>query len=102
MPQTADQHPSGADLAAFALGKLDHSAFDWVGREIAAGGLLLLLGPRTARPAGPAERVWKWAARRPAVAASVAAAVLFLALGVAGVAWQWRVAVGERNRAVRA
>src|SRR5947209_1280864 len=35
MPQTADQHPTGADLAAFALGKLDHSAFDWVGRHLA-------------------------------------------------------------------
>jgi eukaryotic-like serine/threonine-protein kinase len=58
--------------------------------------------PITARPAGLAERAWKWAARRPAVAALAATAALSLALGFAGVTWQWREAVAARNAAVRA
>ena len=63
-------------------------------------------------PGRPAtiERTWKWAARRPAVAALAAAAlVLAFVGGFAGVTWQWRkavaaeqVAVGQRDRAVAA
>jgi anti-sigma factor RsiW len=35
MRPTAPQHPSAADLAAFALGKLDDTATDWVSRHLA-------------------------------------------------------------------
>ncbi len=35
MRPTADQHPSHTDLAAFALGKLNRSAVDWVGSHLA-------------------------------------------------------------------
>src|SRR5262249_59727488 len=55
--------------------------------------------PILARPAGAAERAWKWAKRRPAVAALSAAAALFFVLGFAGVTWQWRQAVAQRDRA---
>jgi tetratricopeptide (TPR) repeat protein len=58
--------------------------------------------PIGARPAGAAERAWKWAQRRPAVAALSAAAVLFFVLGFAGVTWQWRAAAAQRDRAVSA
>jgi serine/threonine protein kinase/tetratricopeptide (TPR) repeat protein len=65
--------------------------------------------PITARPIGVVERTWKWAARRPAVAALSAALVLAFVGGFAGVTWQWRkaeaaeqVAVGQRDRAVAA
>src|SRR5262245_29562096 len=34
MRTTAAQHPADAVLAAFALGKLDHSATEWVGRHL--------------------------------------------------------------------
>jgi hypothetical protein len=34
MRPTAAQHPSAAEVAAFALGKLDHSAAEWVGRHL--------------------------------------------------------------------
>jgi tetratricopeptide (TPR) repeat protein len=65
--------------------------------------------PISARPAGPAERVWRWGRRHPAAAALAAAVVLgSVACGVLGVvAWQQKaraeanllLAQGEKARA---
>jgi WD40 repeat protein len=62
------------------------------------------LGGRTilARPAGPLERGWKWARRRPAEALLSAAVVLSTALGFALVAWQWRRAESKAAAATSA
>ena len=46
--------------------------------------------PILARPIGSAERLWKWAKRRPTVAALSAAVAAITILGVILVAWQWR------------
>ena len=54
--------------------------------------------PIAARPIGNFERAWKWAQRRPAVAASTAAAALFFVLGFAGVTWQWRATVAAERQ----
>jgi eukaryotic-like serine/threonine-protein kinase len=58
--------------------------------------------PIAARPTGSFERAWKWASRRPGVAAATAAAALFFVLGFAGVTWQWRAAVAQKDRAEKA
>ncbi len=58
--------------------------------------------PIGARATSTVERAYKWAARRPAVAALSAASVLFFVLGFAGITWQWRAAVAQRDRAVKA
>jgi eukaryotic-like serine/threonine-protein kinase len=55
--------------------------------------------PIQARPVGRCERVLKWAWRRPHLAALAAALVVALALGFAGVCWQWARAEGERRKA---
>jgi serine/threonine protein kinase/Tfp pilus assembly protein PilF len=55
--------------------------------------------PIAARPAGVLERAWKWAERRPAVATLAACAASFFVIGFAGITWQWRAAVHERDRA---
>ena len=55
--------------------------------------------PVLAAPHSPAERVWRWAQRRPAVAALLASSALLLVSGVAGVLWQWRSA--EQARAAQ-
>jgi WD40 repeat protein len=55
--------------------------------------------PIKARPVGLPTRVMKWVRRRPAVAALAAGICLALALGFAGVIWQWREAVGARRTA---
>src|SRR5262249_47269218 len=54
--------------------------------------------PITARPAGRAERVWKWARRYPAAAALILALLVGAAGSMAG-AW---LALLQRDRAVRA
>src|SRR5262249_41363249 len=56
--------------------------------------------PILARPTSAAERLAKWARRRPAIATLTAAVVLVSILGIAGITWQWRLAVaaGERER----
>ena len=57
--------------------------------------------PTRARPAGRAERLLRWARRNPRVAALSTALVLVLALGFAGVFWQWRQAVTNLAEARR-
>lgn len=51
--------------------------------------------PIQARPTGPAEALWRWCRRKPALAASIAIICLMGALGLAGILWQWHRA--ERN-----
>ena len=55
--------------------------------------------PIAARPSTPAERLAKWARRRPAVAGLAAAVVLVAAAGLGGVLWQWRNALGNARDA---
>jgi WD40 repeat protein/serine/threonine protein kinase len=55
--------------------------------------------PIQARPIGPAEQALKWARRRPALAASLAALLLVTVLGTAGIVWQWRDAVLQKEHA---
>src|SRR5262245_25520841 len=56
--------------------------------------------PIRARPAGWLKTAWKWARRRPGVAALLAAVALVTALGFAGTLGQWYEAAGARDRAV--
>jgi serine/threonine protein kinase/tetratricopeptide (TPR) repeat protein len=58
--------------------------------------------PISARPVGAAERAWKWAQRRPAIALLSTAAALFFVLGFVGVTWQWHIAAAQRDRAEQA
>jgi WD40 repeat protein len=51
--------------------------------------------PVLARPTRTAERVWKWARRRPGVAVLSAALMITAALAFALVWWQWRRAEGK-------
>jgi WD40 repeat protein len=53
--------------------------------------------PIVARPVGTAERAWKWARRRPAIAAMLATLVVVSTVGLGGILWQWREAVGARG-----
>jgi len=46
--------------------------------------------PIRARPISRVERFWRWCCRRPAVALSLAAALVFLLAGLAATSWQWR------------
>jgi len=46
--------------------------------------------PISARPSGAAERAWKWARRRPSVAALLAAVLIVTLAGIVGVLGQWR------------
>lgn len=57
--------------------------------------------PIAARPVGLFERSWKWARRRPAVAALSFTAVALALLGGAGILWQWHDALAARDRAAR-
>jgi serine/threonine protein kinase len=55
--------------------------------------------PIKARAVGVLERAWKWALRKPAIAALLAALVVALVTGFAGITWQWREAVAARDDA---
>jgi WD40 repeat protein len=55
--------------------------------------------PIAARPAGPRERLVKWARRRPAVAALSLLCLAAVVAGLSGILWQWGVAVAEKRRA---
>jgi WD40 repeat protein len=57
--------------------------------------------PIVARRVTAAERLWKWARRRPAIAALSAAILMVALLGLAGVLWQWRRAVDNFAEAER-
>ncbi len=46
--------------------------------------------PILVRPVTRIECVWRWGRRKPALAGALAAAALFLVVGLAGVLWQWR------------
>jgi tetratricopeptide (TPR) repeat protein/tRNA A-37 threonylcarbamoyl transferase component Bud32 len=55
--------------------------------------------PISARPVGPVVRLRMWAKRKPALAGLSAALILATIAGAVGVAWQWREAVAQRNKA---
>jgi WD40 repeat protein len=55
--------------------------------------------PTRARPAGVVERAAKWARRRPAVAALLAALAVVCAVSFALVTWKWREADQQRQTA---
>src|SRR5262249_47547276 len=57
--------------------------------------------PILARPVRLPERAWKWARRRPMIAALVAGLVVSGLLGFAGVTWQWQEAARARDIAVQ-
>ncbi|MDG3002442.1 serine/threonine-protein kinase [Paludisphaera mucosa] len=54
--------------------------------------------PILARPVGRLARLGMWARRRPAIAALAGALAVAVAAGLAGVSWQWRAAVVERDK----
>jgi eukaryotic-like serine/threonine-protein kinase len=56
--------------------------------------------PIVARPVTSFERAFKWATRKPAIAALLGLVTLVTALGLGGVLWQWRRAVQARNEAL--
>jgi WD40 repeat protein/serine/threonine protein kinase len=51
--------------------------------------------PTLARPIGPVGKVWRWYRRKPVIAGLVMALNVALALGVAGILWQWRRALSS-------
>jgi WD40 repeat protein/serine/threonine protein kinase len=53
--------------------------------------------PIHARPVGLIERTWKRARHKPLPAALLAGIVLVAMLGFAGITWQWRVALAEKQ-----
>jgi serine/threonine protein kinase len=46
--------------------------------------------PIQARRINQLEKAWKWCCRRPTLAVSLAALLMSILLGIAGVTWQWR------------
>ena len=57
--------------------------------------------PVRARETGTLERSWKWARRRPAIAALLAGLIIAVLTGLTMVTWQWRAAVDARDEARR-
>jgi serine/threonine-protein kinase len=55
--------------------------------------------PIQARPIRLPVRVWRWCRRKPLVASLLAALILVFVSGVAGVTWQWRQALSQRDKA---
>ena len=51
--------------------------------------------PIRARRIGPLGVAWRWCKRRPALAVTFVMFVTAIAMGVAGITWQWRVARGN-------
>ncbi len=58
--------------------------------------------PVAARPVGELERAWRWCRRNPVISGLLAAVLVVLALGFAGVSWKWREAVANLDRATLA
>jgi WD40 repeat protein/serine/threonine protein kinase len=54
--------------------------------------------PIQARPVTRVERTWRWCRREPALAGLIVALYLALALGLAGILWQWRRATVSESR----
>ena len=52
-----------------------------------------------ARPLGPAGKVWRWCRRKPALAATLLVLQIVVALGLAGIVWEWHQARRESQRA---
>jgi len=46
--------------------------------------------PIRARRVGPTARLWRWCRRKPAVAGLITALAIALAVGLAGIVWQWQ------------
>jgi serine/threonine protein kinase len=57
--------------------------------------------PIAARPAGLLSRSWRWCRRKPMQAGLAAALVLALVGGFAGITWNWREAVRQKQDAER-
>ncbi len=82
-------------------------ARDPAGRYATAGALAEDLArfldgkPIRARDTGVLERCWKWARRRPAIAALLAGLAVAIVTGLMAVTWQWRAAVAARDGARR-
>jgi serine/threonine protein kinase/Tfp pilus assembly protein PilF len=57
--------------------------------------------PIMARPVGPLRRSWRWCRRKPVQAGLAAALGLALIGGFAGITWNWREAVVQRQEAER-
>jgi serine/threonine protein kinase/Flp pilus assembly protein TadD len=55
--------------------------------------------PIAARPVGPMRRTWRWCRRKPVQASLAASLVLALLGGFAGITWNWRDAVRQRQLA---
>jgi len=100
--QVADQEPLSprlinpavpADLATICLKCLskDPARRFASANELAADLRRFLAGESIhARPAGAAERVWRWCRRKPALAGSLGLALVALTVGFATTTWQWR------------
>jgi serine/threonine-protein kinase len=56
--------------------------------------------PISARPIGPLARSWRWCRRKPIQATLAISLALALALGFAGILWNWREAVRQKRKAI--
>ncbi len=57
--------------------------------------------PIAARPVGPLRRTWRWCRRKPMQASLAASLAVALVGGFAGITWNWREAVRQKQEAMR-